>query len=82
VKFASVSDDDLDTMYRALVATMKTAEELARLGELEDRAMPFRVLEPTMQWTQTAAEIKTAIGETASKCGSGCSPAWRAASKR
>jgi hypothetical protein len=82
LNFASLSDDDLDALYYGLVAAKKSANGFIRLCEMTHRAMPLRVLDPVENWTLSVAEITGAIDTTASKCGSGCSPAWRKAAGR
>lgn len=82
LNFASLSDAELDGMHAALVAAMNTARKLIPLANAENRAMPLRALDPVDQWTRSAAELEEAIETTAKKCGSGCSPAWRAAAGR
>jgi hypothetical protein len=82
LNFASLSDDELDALYDGLVASKKTANDFIRLCEMTHRAMPLRVLDPVENWTHSVAEITGAIDTTASKCGAGCSPAWRKAAGR
>jgi hypothetical protein len=82
LNFASLSDDDLDALYFALIAAKASATGLIRLCEATHRAMPLRVLDPIENWTHSVAEITGAIDTTAKKCGAGCSPAWRKAAGR
>jgi len=82
LNFASLSDKELDAMHAALVTAMGSARKLASFGQAENRAMPLRGLDPVDRWARSAAEIEEAIEDTAKKCGSGCSPAWRAAAGR
>ena len=82
LNFASLSDKELDALYHSLIAAKETATTFIRLCETTQRSMPLRVLDPIEQWTHSVAEITGAVDTTASKCGAGCSPAWRKAAGR
>jgi hypothetical protein len=79
MSFASMPDAELDAMHAALMASQATATKFIRLVDRQDRAMPLRALDPVDQWRRSVSDIDDMLETARKKCGSGCSPAWRAA---